>query len=178
MADTANLKNLPWSTYGKRALLLLAGIVPILILDRITKIIADDALQGREPIYYFWDTFLFTLHYNSGAMLSFGVNFPEALRFFIFTVLVALGLFGAFIYFVIKPAHRISFTVAILILAGGFGNLYDRAMQNGMVIDFMQIRLGPLATGVFNVADVAITAGFIGFAWLSTPWGQKWIAPK
>jgi len=55
-----------------------------------------------------------------------------------------------------------------LIVAGGLGNLMDRLLHHGAVIDFMNIDLGGLRTGVFNIADVAIVVGagmliFLGF---------------
>jgi signal peptidase II len=43
-------------------------------------------------------------------------------------------------------------------LAGGASNWLDRA-ATGRVVDFMNVGLGPLRTGIFNVADVAIMCG-------------------
>jgi len=45
-----------------------------------------------------------------------------------------------------------------LFLAGGASNLVDRIAM-GTVIDFLNIGFGPVRTGIFNVADVAIMAG-------------------
>jgi signal peptidase II len=45
-----------------------------------------------------------------------------------------------------------------LFVAGGLSNWFDRAMT-GRVIDFMNVGIGSLRTGVFNVADVAIMCG-------------------
>lgn len=39
------------------------------------------------------------------------------------------------------------------------GNLIDRVFQDGQVIDFLHLGVGTLRTGIFNVADVAITCG-------------------
>ncbi len=47
-----------------------------------------------------------------------------------------------------------------LLLAGGIGNLLDRVFHGGLVIDFLNMGIGPLRTGIFNVADMAIMAGF------------------
>lgn len=46
-----------------------------------------------------------------------------------------------------------------LVLAGGLGNLLDRLIYDGRVIDFMNLGIGSLRTGIFNVADVCITIG-------------------
>ncbi|MET0554978.1 MAG: signal peptidase II, partial [Vicinamibacteria bacterium] len=47
-----------------------------------------------------------------------------------------------------------------LVWAGGLSNLLDR-VRDGHVVDFVMLSAGPLRTGVFNVADVAITAGVV-----------------
>ena len=47
---------------------------------------------------------------------------------------------------------------ACLVLAGGASNWVDR-LARGSVVDFMNVGVGPLRTGVFNVADVAIMIG-------------------
>jgi signal peptidase II len=43
----------------------------------------------------------------------------------------------------------------------------DRARNGGHVVDFLNVGVGPLRTGVFNVADVAIVAGALGLLWAS-----------
>ena len=48
-----------------------------------------------------------------------------------------------------------------LVLSGGLGNLVDRIINDGRVIDFMNIGIGSLRTGIFNVADVYITVGVV-----------------
>lgn len=48
-----------------------------------------------------------------------------------------------------------------LALGGAIGNLIDRVRFDGLVIDFMNLGIGPLRTGIFNVADVAISVGAV-----------------
>ena len=48
-----------------------------------------------------------------------------------------------------------------LIISGGLGNLIDRMVNQGAVIDFMNIGLGSIRTGVFNGADLAIMVGLL-----------------
>jgi signal peptidase II len=45
-----------------------------------------------------------------------------------------------------------------LFVAGGASNLADRVAR-GSVIDFLNVGLGPLRTGIFNVADMAVLLG-------------------
>ena len=57
-----------------------------------------------------------------------------------------------------------------LVFAGGASNLADR-IARGSVIDFMNVGLGSLRTGIFNVADVALLGGvgFLLFAHFRSP---------
>jgi len=52
------------------------------------------------------------------------------------------------------------------LIGGGIGNLIDRIWNNGAVTDFMMFGLGPLHTGILNIADIAVTFGALVFAWL------------
>jgi signal peptidase II len=55
-------------------------------------------------------------------------------------------------------------TVAIaLICGGGIGNLIDRVRFDGLVTDFLNVGAGPLRTGIFNVADMALMLGLLLF---------------
>ena len=51
----------------------------------------------------------------------------------------------------------------VLFLAGGASNWVDRALR-GSVVDFMNVGVGWLRTGIFNFADVAIMLGVALFA--------------
>ena len=46
-----------------------------------------------------------------------------------------------------------------LMAGGGVGNLIDRIFNNGAVTDFVRLGIGPLRTGIFNLADVAVVVG-------------------
>jgi len=78
--------------------------------------------------------FNLTYHENTGAMLSLGAKLPDNWRFYIFTVAVGLILLGGLIYIFVKPMDKYNFTVWLLILSGGLGNLYDRAFNDGRVL--------------------------------------------
>lgn len=44
-----------------------------------------------------------------------------------------------------------------MIIAGGIGNWIDRVFRNGLVVDYIEIKLFNFA--VFNFADICITLG-------------------
>ena len=82
---------------------------------------------------------------------------------------MAIALGAAAIVLFRGGVHSRSDEVALaLILAGGVGNLIDRLRFVGRVTDFLYLSAGPLHTGVFNVADMAITLGIL---WLAVSWG-------
>jgi signal peptidase II len=47
-----------------------------------------------------------------------------------------------------------------LLAAGGASNWADRVVH-GRVVDFLNVGIGSLRTGIFNVADIAIMAGVV-----------------
>src|SRR5205085_8022054 len=47
---------------------------------------------------------------------------------------------------------------AALVVAGGASNWLDRIVA-GSVVDFLNVGVGPVRTGIFNVADAAIMIG-------------------
>ena len=51
------------------------------------------------------------------------------------------------------------FSSLAYILAGGIGNLIDRISNDGLVTDFVNVGVGPIRTGIFNVADVGVMFG-------------------
>ena len=59
------------------------------------------------------------------------------------------------------------FVSLVYVLSGGVGNLIDRVCNNGLVTDFINVGIGPIRTGVFNVADMAITFGAIAIGLLT-----------
>jgi signal peptidase II len=99
------------------------------------------------------------------VFLGLGDSLPPAVRFTLFVVVVGLTL--AFVaWYLVTAAHlgRRRVLCLTFILAGGIGNLIDRIAYHGVVVDFLNIGIGGLRTGVFNVADMAVTAGVIALA--------------
>ncbi len=131
-------------------------------LDQWTKWLAVKHLMGQRR-QSFWDG-IFRLQYaeNSGSMLSLGAEMPEAVRFGVFQVgvgLMLLVMLGATIG--MKRWERWEIISLALVVSGGIGNWIDRITQDGVVVDFMNIGIGSVRTGIFNVADIAIFAGMI-----------------
>ncbi|MFG0334216.1 MAG: signal peptidase II, partial [Maioricimonas sp. JB049] len=94
--------------------------------------------------------------------LSLAAGLPREARFWLLTVMNAAVLAGVGWFLLFRrDLDRMAFAALGLIFAGGVGNLIDRVRLDGIVIDFLNLGIGGLRTGIFNVADVAITAGFL-----------------
>lgn len=135
----------------------------IFAIDQATKNWAVHHLLGQGPTVYWGGLFQFTYAENAGAFLGLGGELSQTLRFVIFAVVVLGGLIAMLWYLIKKEKSKLNFFAYSFILAGGFGNLWDRMVHDrGHVVDFMMIDIwGPLRTGVFNVADMAIVAGVL-----------------
>jgi signal peptidase II len=145
--------------------------------DQATKHIATGTLCGKPPQSYLLNTFRFEYALNSGGFLSLGGNLAPQFRFWVFAGLNAVLLLGIVYVLTIRwNMHLVKFVAIVLFLAGGLGNLIDRALHNGYVTDFMNLGIGPVRTGIFNVADVAITAGAL--ALLMTSRGRQAAQPE
>ena len=149
---------------NSKNMIVLLGILSFVGCDQVTKVIAKETLAVSEPISFVNDTFRLTYAENTGVFLGMGKALPGSVRFGLFTVAV-----GAVLIFILFDTLRRDtldkwrLTAITMILAGGFGNLIDRIINDGVVIDFMNMGLGPLRTGIFNVADVSITTGALLF---------------
>lgn len=146
-------------TAVKKRFLIVTLLLATVGLDRITKVIARDRLESAPPISLFGGIVRLDYVENPGAFLGLGSGLSETTRFWIFSVLVGGFLVGIFLYVLINRRLSVIEVAAFsLILGGGLGNLIDRVIYD-YVIDFLVVGIGRLRTGVFNVADLAITAG-------------------
>jgi signal peptidase II len=147
---------------------LIAAIVgSVIVADQITKVVAQRALDGEPGRSFLADTIRIAFVKNTGVFLSLGQALSPEARFWLFVVGVGLVLAMLLVLTLKDPRFRVPEVVAVAaIVGGGLGNLADRALY-GSVRDFMNVGLGPVRTGIFNVADMAITFG--GIALLLLP---------
>lgn len=67
---------------------------------------------------------------------------------------------GFLLYLVFSTKQNHWSLIALsLVFAGGSSNFFDRAVNNGVVVDFLNIGIGSVRTGIFNIADIAILVG-------------------
>jgi signal peptidase II len=141
-------------------LLLLAVLVATIGCDRVTKRMATDTLAGAPGRAFLAGVVRLSYAENTGGFLSLGADLPERGRAAIFVVTTGLILACTLVIVVRSAADRGTVLAATLFLAGGASNWIDR-VRDGRVVDFLNLGIGPLRTGIFNVADVAIMTGLV-----------------
>ena len=156
-----------------RGLLLVLLMVACVGCDQATKEIATRTLSGEPPVSLLFDMVRLQYAENTGAFLGMGGQMSAGARFWLLTVINGLMIAGVLAYLAWRGRQLGGLQLAALglIAAGGVGNLIDRVAHDGRVTDFLNLGVGPVRTGIFNVADVAIMAG--AGALLLVPWLQR-----
>lgn len=143
-----------------RHISILMIILICIVSDQITKKIASALIKTSPPISYWGDFFRFQYAENTGAMLGFGSDLPDHWRFWLLTVMVGILLIALLIFVLSSRKLTSAQTIALsLISGGGISNFIDRVLNDGRVVDFMNMGIGWLRTGIFNLADVQIMVG-------------------
>ncbi|MCK4834014.1 MAG: signal peptidase II [Gammaproteobacteria bacterium] len=134
-----------------------------IILDQLTKYIAEAELVLHNPVSIIPGFFNFTLMYNKGAAFSFLSDAGGWQR----VLFVGLStVISIFLFFWLKQItkdddqkdNKILQIAIAFILGGAIGNLIDRALT-GEVVDFIQVYYAAYYFPAFNIADSAITVG-------------------
>lgn len=153
---------------AKRFGILLLAAATCTGCDQATKQLARTFLEGEAPVSFLSDSLRLVYAENAGAFLGLGANWPGALRDALFLAGVPLMLVLLVVYFVrFRAANMLGLAAAGLMVGGGLSNLVDRVLFEGLVTDFLNVGLGPLRTGVFNLADTAVLVGAVGLVWTS-----------
>ena len=128
--------------------------------DQLGKMRVLSAMAPNASIPVIPGFFHITLILNTGA--SFGMFQDKAVFFMILTGLLSLAIAWAALFRRgLKGAVRI---VLGIVLGGALGNLTDRILRGGAVVDFIDFRgIWPY---IFNIADMAVVCGGILLALL------------
>src|SRR5262245_59435925 len=141
-----------------RALLLIVAAVGTIGCDRVTKAAASAYLAGTPDRSFLSDTIRVGYVENTGGFLSLGADLPPIARDAVFTVATGTALMSLLVLTLRRKYPGSAELGLVLFLAGGVSNWIDRLLR-GSVVDFLNMGIGSLRTGVFNVADVAIMLG-------------------
>lgn len=142
---------------GRVAVLLFAALATI-GCDQVTKAVAISELATAPDRSFLGDTLRLGYVENAGGFLSLGAELPPAVRTAVFTVATGLGLVVLLLVAIRRRTEGWAAVGLMLLVSGGASNWFDRLIR-GSVVDFLNVGFGPVRTGVFNLADVAIMAG-------------------
>lgn len=137
---------------GRRALTLYGIAAGVLVVDRVTKVLAERNLPG-DPLEVIPG--VLDLRYTTNPGGAFGLFGGIPWLF----VTVSLLVVGA----IVLVSRRVPTTASAVglgfVLGGAVGNLIDRAIRgpgfSGEVVDFIDLQVWP----IFNLADSAIMIG-------------------
>jgi len=129
----------------------------VIVLDQVTKQIAEAALTPHQPVnllpYLDW-----YLTYNSGAAFSLLADAGGWQRWLFTAIAIVISVVIVQWLRNLPDAETPTALSLSLILGGAIGNLIDRILL-GHVIDYIQVWLGSYPFPAFNIADAAISVG-------------------
>jgi signal peptidase II len=147
---------------ANKALILAGVLVGVLALDVSTKLLVQQNFYLYQQVDIVGEYVRLTYIHNPGA--AFGIHLGQYSRqIFLVLSLVALGALVGMYWFT-PPTDRTRLGAIALICAGAIGNLIDRVRLEAGVVDFIDVGYGTVRWPVFNVADMAVTAGAIVLA--------------
>jgi signal peptidase II len=145
-----------------RSLLVVLVLVGCVGCDQISKSVAREYLPGSGVHSYLGDTLRLEFAQNPGAFLSLGESLPPAIRYDGFTIAVGVVVAGLLGWALLSSRLGWRARLAITAIgAGGLGNVIDRLRFDGAVTDFLNLGVGSLRTGIFNLADATLMLGLI-----------------
>ena len=156
----------------KRLLLTVTILVSCVGCDQTTKSMAKTYLSETQAVSLLGGSVRLQVAKNYGAFLSLGADLDPSMRTAFLSVGVASVLVALFIYCLVStPSNSIVVPALAIIIGGGVSNLIDRLVYGGYVVDFLNVGIASIRTGIFNVADVFIMSGV--FLLLSSDWISK-----
>ena len=145
-----------------RTFIIVLTVTVCIAADQATKFAAKKTLYGQGINRVIGDVLLLKYTENRGGFMGIGSNWPSAVRFTILRLLSVLIMAILIIYtFKKEQLKPMSLAALSLIIGGGITGLLERIIFNGYVIDFVNIGIGKIRTGIFNLADVLILSGII-----------------
>jgi signal peptidase II len=145
-----------------RCVLVTLVLVGCVGCDQVSKAVARQYLAGTGIHSYLGDTLRLQYASNPGAFLNLGDSLPAAVRYDAFVVGVGAIVLALLAWAALSKRLTWPQRIAVAAMgAGGVGNLIDRVRFDGVVTDFLNLGIGSLRTGIFNIADAVLMLGVI-----------------
>ena len=126
-------------------------------IDRLTKqlVVSNMRLSDTVHLIKIGDKEILNLYYTLNNGAAFSKLSGKTVFLIVITSVVILGLL---VLVIAKRVRRPVYLCSIaLILGGGIGNLIDRIFNNGLVVDFIDVRI--INFPIFNFADICAVCG-------------------
>lgn len=135
----------------------LLGAAALVAIDQFTKWLVVENLTLHVPVQLIkigeQQVLNLTYYLNDGAAFSMFGGKTAML------ICITSLMMGAMVCaMVLKHVRRIPYIVAFsMVIGGGIGNLIDRIFNDGLVVDFIDVRIINFA--IFNFADICAVCG-------------------
>ena len=150
-------------------------LVILLLIDMVTKIIADAHYDVGDPFFKIIPGYLeWGLAYNRGISFSMGSDAPIPAKIALVAATGVLFVLFAIYYLKLDPRRKWVRVALVFIVAGGIGNLIDRVYYQVWepfsvndpstwdgVRDMVRLKIFTFDFGVCNFADFFIVGGAI-----------------
>ena len=140
----------------------LVGVAGLVIaIDQFTKqlVLRNLALyESVQPVPALAPFFQITRSYNTGSAFGFlaGLSFSGTLFLVVALVITAVLVYS---YARLGPEQQLAQWATALVIGGALGNVLDRMLHDGRVIDFIHYQIPNVISNLSNVADHAIVIG-------------------
>jgi len=143
---------------NQHALIYLAFLSTVFLLDLFTKHLAESFIKGEVQVLPFLKL---VLVYNKGVAFGLLSDVPDWLRIPILLGVPPIAIVFTFFYTVKSRDWLVSLSMGA-IGGGALGNFYDRLIL-GEVRDFIYLSYGKFSYPAFNLADAMVSTGLVLF---------------
>ncbi len=145
---------------GRRLFWAIASV--LLVIDFVTKRVAEQSLLPVPAVEVLGDWVQFRLVYNQGA--AFGLHLGPWSRWIFLGVAVLAVVLLYRLARSSAPRDYMRQVACGLVAGGAAGNLVDRIRSAQGVVDFIDVGIGAHRWPTFNVADMGVSCGAIALA--------------
>lgn len=147
-------------TETKNRIIVTCILVTTVLIDQVSKFLISKQLEENTEISLGGGIIQLSLVLNSQGFLGFLKDVPPQISysFLVFGVMILL-IVSAWWLFSRKHDHNGYIFPFSLVVGGGSGNLIDRFIYDGGVVDFLSVGFGSVRTGILNFADLFILFG-------------------
>lgn len=140
------------------------GLVAVVVLlDRVTKILAERALGAGEAISLLGQAAQLRLVHNPGA--AFGLHLGPYSRWIFLVIAIVAVVFLYRMFQESEASDHLRLYALGFVAGGAAGNMIDRVLSSRGVVDFLDVGISASTRWpTFNVADIAVSCGAVALA--------------